>query len=125
MRNRRMIPRHTSDRRGLNRLQTGLDITTCINNEKFYAYMQNLSSSGILIVDNRQNEIRTKQDCQIMLSVEDNKTIELDAQVVWINNGLVGLSFVNMDQKIRSNLDHLLLRLIKESVAEHGMTAIH
>ena len=125
MKGKRRIPRHTSDRRGLNRLQTGLDVTTCINNEKFYAYMQNLSSSGILIVDNKQHEIRTKQDCKIMIPVEDNKTIELDAQVVWKNKSLIGLSFINMDQEIRSNLNHLILRLIKKSVAEHGMTAIH
>ncbi len=118
---RRMIPRQTCDRRIFNRIHAKLDITTCINNEKFDAYIQNLSSSGVLIVDTPRNEIKTKQDCKIVIPVEENKTIELDAQVVWISNGFVGLSFINMDQKIRSNLNQLILRLIKKTVATDGM----
>ena len=121
MRGRRMTPRQTDDRRTFNRIHAKLDITTCINNEKFDAYMQNLSSSGVLIVDTPQNEFRTKQDCIIMIPVGEHKTIELDAQVVWISNGLIGLSFVNIDKKIRSNLSQLILRLIKKSVAVDGM----
>jgi c-di-GMP-binding flagellar brake protein YcgR len=121
MRERRMIPRQTTDRRNFNRIHAKLDITTCLNDDKFNSYMQNLSSSGILIIDTPQNEIRSHQQCKIIFPVKDNKTIELDAQVIWIRNGLVGLSFVNMDRKIRSNLNQLILRLIKKTVAVDGM----
>lgn len=125
MKNRRRTPRHTSNRRYLHRVHTGLDITTCTNNEQFYSYMQNLSSKGILIVDNQQHEIRKKQTCKIIIPDEDDKSIELDAKVVWIEQGRIGLSFVNMDQKIQSDLKKFLHRIAMESVAKHGMAATH
>ena len=121
-RGRRMTPRQTSDRRTFNRIHAKLDITTFVNNDKFDACMQNLSSSGILIVDTPQNEFRIDQDCKITIPIEKQKTLELDAQVVWINKSLVGLSFVNIDKKIRSNLSQLILSLIKESVTVDGMS---
>lgn len=116
-----MFARQTNDRRNFNRIHAKLDVTTCLNDSKFDSYMQNLSSSGILIVDTPQNEIRLNQECKIIIPVSNHKKIELDAQVVWIKNGLVGLSFINMDRKIKSNLNQLILRLIKKTVATDGM----
>jgi len=119
-----MVSLQDSDRRNFNRIHAKLDITTCLNNDKFNSYMQNLSTSGILIDDTPQNNMKIKQECIIDIPVTDNKTIELDAQVVWIGNGLVGLSFINMDKNIRSNLNQLIFRLIKKSVALDGMEVL-
>jgi c-di-GMP-binding flagellar brake protein YcgR len=125
MNSRRRIPRHTTDRRILHRVHAGLDITASTNNEQFYSYMQNLSRSGILIVDNQKHIIRKKQKCKIIIPDKDNKDIELDAKVVWINDGRIGLSFDNLEQEIQSDLDEFLHRMAMESVAKHGMSATH
>ena len=123
MKERRMVPRQTDDRRSFNRIHTRLDVTTYVNNERFDTCMQNLSSNGILIADAPQNEINTYKECKIVIPVEKDKTIELDALVVWTGEGMVGLSFENIEHKIQSNLNRLIFRLIKKTVAVEGMSA--
>lgn len=116
-----MVSLQGSDRRNFNRIYARLDVSTCIENEKFDAYMQNLSSSGIQIVDTPQNGIGNNEDCKIIIPIDENKSLQLDAQIVWVRNGLVGLTFINMDKEIRSHLNQLVLSLIKQTVAVDGM----
>jgi c-di-GMP-binding flagellar brake protein YcgR len=118
-----MVSLQSSDRRNFNRIYARLDISICINDQKLDASMQNLSSSGILIFDTVQNEIRKYQECRVIITIDENNFMELEAEAVWIKNGLVGLSFINIDEYIRSDLDRILLRLIKQTVAVAGMEA--
>ena len=108
---------NSNEKRNSCRIQAMIDVSTYTDNKKLDTYMHNLSCSGILIAENPECEFKTDQDCKITIPVSDSKKLELDAKVVWIRDGLVGLSFANMDEGTVSKLHQLILRLVKVPVS--------
>ena len=113
-----MVPEsNTAEKRDNCRIQAMIDVSTYIDNKKLNTYMHNLSCSGIMIVDHPDCCYEPGRECKITIPVGNNKTLELNAKVVWKKDGLVGLTFSNMDEKTSSNLHQLILRQISEPVS--------
>ena len=108
---------NSAERRNNCRIQAMIDISTYIDNKKLDTYMHNLSCSGILIADKPECQFQKDQNCKITIPVDKNKSLEMDGKVVWIKDGLVGLSFANMDEKTVSSIHQLILRMVKEPVS--------
>ncbi len=111
MRDRRNKKRHGNSRRNNKRIYAELDITTYINDEEYVSKMRNVSGNGIQIVKPPNIEIQTKQDCKILIQ-DNNTSIKLDASVVWIDFGLIGLCFKKQDQRIQKQLNKLSEKLL-------------
>ena len=114
---------NADERRNGCRIQARIDISTYLNNKKLDTYMHNLSCSGILIVDTPERHFKQDQECKISIEVGNGKVLELPAKTVWVKDGLVGLTFTNMDEKTSANLNQLILRLVNDTPATESADA--
>ncbi len=103
---------NSNDMRDKGRVQAMIDISTYIDNKKLDTYMRNLSCSGIMIVDDPDTDYEPGRECKIAIPLDESRSIELDAKIVWRKDGLVGLNFPNIDESASSNLNQLILRQI-------------
>jgi PilZ domain-containing protein len=110
MRDRRNKKRHSDNRRNNKRVYADLDVTTYINDEEYITKMRNISGNGIQIVKPSDIAIHPEQDCQILIQ-DNNTSIKLDASIVWIDFGLIGLCFKKQDQRIQKQLNKLSEKL--------------
>ncbi len=109
---------NSAEKRDNCRIQAMIDVSTYIDNKKLDTYMHNLSCSGIMIVDHPDCCYEPDRECKITIPVSDEKSLELNAKVVWKKDGLVGLTFANMDEKTISNLNQLILRQVSKPVSK-------
>lgn len=123
MKDRRKKARNSEDRRFNNRVFVELDVVAYFNDEKFETKMRNLSGNGMQIVQPSDIEIKTQQDCKILLKDED-KNLKLDAKVVWNDFGLVGLCFEKQSQKIQKQLNNLSNKLIGSAIPQKGLEGL-
>ncbi len=111
MRDRRNKKRHGKSRRNNKRVYAELDVSTYINDEEYITKMRNISGNGIQIVKPSNIEMHPEQDYKILIQ-NDNTSIKLDASVVWIDFGLIGLCFKKQDQRIQKQLNKLSEKLL-------------
>ena len=120
MKDRRNKKRHSDNRRNNKRIYADLDVTTYINDEERVSKMRNISGNGIQIVEPSGIEIQPGQDCKLLIQ-DDNTSIKLDASIVWIDFGLIGLCFKKQDQKTQKQLNKLSEKLLLTTVPIEDM----
>lgn len=123
MRDRRKKPRMGDDRRNNDRVFAKLDITTIIEDKEVTTEMRNLSGNGMQIIEPAEFELKTDQECQVLLS-EGNTSIKLDAKVVWKEFGLIGLCFKKQNQLVQKQINKLSQKLSMVALTDEGISGL-
>ena len=124
MKDRRTGQRQTKDRRNNYRVHAKLSISASVNDESIDIKMQNLSHKGFQVIEPSPYQLSAQQSYCILIEDENSQKIELDAHVVWKRCGFVGFSFTDINNQIEPQLNQLLNKLLMQSIAVNGMSAL-